>query len=69
MMNSPARKCAQHIATLVAGIDSKLQELQWLICAELSGDAGTAAWNNVQDAHDALTRVLAETKAAVEVGR
>jgi hypothetical protein len=68
-MNNPAQQTAHDIAILVAGIDSKLQELQWLICADLSGDASTTAWNNVQDAHDALTRVLAETKAAVEVGR
>jgi len=58
---TPARECALHIATLVAGIDSKLNELEHI----MSGVNPTSEWHIIK-AHDALTRVLAETKAAVE---
>lgn len=60
---TPAQECAQHIAVLVAGLDSKLNELATLLPDEFR------AWYAICMAHDALTRVLAETNAAVEVGR
>jgi len=59
---TPAQECAQHIAVLVAGIDSKLNELEHI----MSNVCPPAVWH-ILKAHDALTRVLAETKAAVEV--
>jgi hypothetical protein len=56
---TPAQQTAHDIAILVAGIDSKLNELEALLPPQ--------CWLRIESAHLALTRVLAETKAAVEV--
>ena len=55
---TPTRECTTHIATLAAGLDSKLNELAALL--------PRSAHDAIDNAQDALTRVLAETKKAVE---
>ena len=54
---TPQQQTAQHIATLVAGIDLKLNELAYLLPSN--------AQDALDRAHDALTTVLRETRAAV----